>query len=450
MRVWDILRITAPLRPESGKCYKIKKIYTSKYSSEQRYVTESWTDFSESVVEPSRTTEFKVGMVVKLNERWMAVWSTRSWLQLPKDSYARVIEICPTDIRIQRVGFDGKLVRNSYKKHHLDICPHMLFWYEANWVAETETLTFFEWPAKKPTVVSAFNVWDKVRVNKPVENKSPNRVDNMDKYNNNILTIKEITKRGYILVKENLRMFHPDRCTPVVTETSGLEPYLLKPKPKFKVGDIVRLIDDSYKNEGKPKWYSFAVAEIVTSRDGKHRYRQQAWLYNWVEEACLEQTDIQQSKGCWLVAMYIDETMVKKHKDLMDNYMNKQIADPQGWQHKYLLSLSKTKPMTDTLKELRFEDYTKKNLKDIVASSEMLDDTLQKLCTLRRRISGFESFVDRTLTSLDRAYENHDKEAIANLLKQASIINKVVNSDLYKTTVIGLEWLEKLDKHFEA
>lgn len=137
--------------------------------------------------------------------------------------------------------------------------------------------------------------------------------------------------------------------------------------------------------------------------------------------------------------MYIDEAITKKHRDLMDDYIHKQTADPQGWQHKYLLSLSKTKPMTDTLKELRFEDYTKKNLKDIVASSEMLDDTLQKLCTLRRRISGFESFVDRTLVSLDRAYENHDKEAIANLLKQASIINKVVNSDLYKATVTGLE-----------
>ena len=68
----------------------------------------------------------------------------------------------------------------------------------------------------------------------------------MDKYDNNILTIKEITEHGYIHVKESTRVFHPDRCTPVVTETD-------KPEPKFKVGDIVRLIDDSYKNEGKPK-----------------------------------------------------------------------------------------------------------------------------------------------------------------------------------------------------
>jgi hypothetical protein len=137
--------------------------------------------------------------------------------------------------------------------------------------------------------------------------------------------------------------------------------------------------------------------------------------------------------------MYIDEAMAQKHRDLMDDYIHKQTADIQVRQHQYLLSLSKTKPMTDTLKELRFEDYTKKNLKDIVASSEMLDDTLQKLCILRRRISGFESFVDRTLVSLDRAYENHDKEAIAQLLKQASTINKVINSDLYKATVTGLE-----------
>lgn len=68
----------------------------------------------------------------------------------------------------------------------------------------------------------------------------------MDKYDKDILTIEEITELGYILVKENTRVFHPDRCTPIVTETDNLE-------PKFKVGDIVRLIDDSYKNEGKPK-----------------------------------------------------------------------------------------------------------------------------------------------------------------------------------------------------
>lgn len=68
----------------------------------------------------------------------------------------------------------------------------------------------------------------------------------MDKYDKDILTIEGITELGYILVKEDTRTFHPDRCTPVVTETD-------KPEPKFKVGDFVRLIDDSYKYEGKPK-----------------------------------------------------------------------------------------------------------------------------------------------------------------------------------------------------
>lgn len=68
----------------------------------------------------------------------------------------------------------------------------------------------------------------------------------MDKYDKNILTIKEITELGYIFVKENTRAFHSDRCTPVDTEID-------KPEPKFKVGDFVRLIDDSYKNDGKPK-----------------------------------------------------------------------------------------------------------------------------------------------------------------------------------------------------
>jgi len=64
----------------------------------------------------------------------------------------------------------------------------------------------------------------------------------MDQYDKDILTIQEITNLGYILVNENSRAFHPDRCTPIVTETN-------KPIPKFKVGDIVRLINDDYKHD---------------------------------------------------------------------------------------------------------------------------------------------------------------------------------------------------------
>lgn len=442
MQVWDILRLKENTPSDkAGTCHKILWIANNVY-----VIQSSWNP-NKDICESARTTEFKIDMVVKLNERWIEYWSTKTGLQLPKDSYARVIEIWEFHIKTQRVTPNNTLATNRYHRIHLDICPHMSYWYEADWVAETEILTFFEWPAKKPTVVSAFKVWDKVRVNKPTKNKSPNRLDSMDKLDKSILTIERINNLGYIFVKENQRAFHPDRCTHVVTETSGLELHLPNPEPKFKVGDIVRLINDTYKGEGKPKWYSFVVAEISPWINTTYRYREKVWKRNWVEEACLELVNVQ---WYWIHTIYIDEATAKEHRDLMDDYINKQIADLQGWQHKYLLSLSKTKPMTDTLKELRFEDYTKKNLKDIVASSEMLDDTLQKLCTLRRRISGFESFVDRTLVSLDRAYENHDKEAIVTLLKQASIINKVVNSDLYKATVTGLEWLEKLDKHFEA
>lgn len=426
MKVWDIGRIICKDRKEYGSCFKIKQIIES-WDTPLQYISEGWGKYWAAWVEPSRKTEFEEDMVVKLNERWMEAWSTKAWYQLPKDSRARVIELCQTDIKIERIWLDGNIVSNHYKKHHLDILH-------------------------KPVTSTSFKVWDKIRVNKPAVNKAPNRVGNMDQYDKDILTIKEIIDNGYILVEENSRAFHPDRCTPIDTKTSGLEPHL-KPEPKFKVGDIVRLINDDYKyDDARPKGYTFTVAEISDSITNKrYRYRETVWKINWVEEWCLELADVQQSKGRWLITtMYIDEAMAQKHRDLMDDYIHKQTVDLQGRQHQYLLSLSKTKPMTDTLKELRFEDYTKKNLKDIVASSEMLDDTLQKLCILRRRISGFESFVDRTLVSLDRAYENHDKEAIADLLKQANTISKVVNSDLYKATVTGLEWLEKLDKHFEA
>lgn len=97
----------------------------------------------------------------------------------------------------------------------------------------------------------------------------------MDKYDKDILTIRKITDdTDYILVEENSRTYHPDRCTPVVTETSGLLPHLLE--PKFKVGDTVRLIDDSYVNEGKPKGYTFTVAEVAQSSDKRYQYREQA------------------------------------------------------------------------------------------------------------------------------------------------------------------------------
>jgi len=217
MKVWDILRITEDTPGnKAGTCHKILWITDTVY-----IISGSWNPRLDKC-EPSRKTKFEEDMVVKLNERWMEAWSTKAWYQLPKDSYARVVKIWEWNIQVQRVNLNGSLTKNRYKRHHLDICPHMSYWYERDTIKNTETLLFFEWPAKKPTVVSAFKVWDKIRVRKPTENKEPNRVDNMNMLDNNILTIKKITYNNYILVKENSREFHPDRCTPIDTKTSGL------------------------------------------------------------------------------------------------------------------------------------------------------------------------------------------------------------------------------------
>lgn len=167
MNVWDILRITKDIPSykagtyKAGKCFKILWITTNKY-----VINGSWNP-DKNECEPARETKFKEDMVVKLNERWVEYWSTKKGLQLSKDSYARVIEVWEFHIKTQRVTPNNTLATNRYRRIHLDICPHMSYWYEADWVAETETLTFFEWPAKKPTVVSVLKVWDKVRVNKP-------------------------------------------------------------------------------------------------------------------------------------------------------------------------------------------------------------------------------------------------------------------------------------------
>ena len=120
--------------------------------------------------------------------------------------------------------------------------------------------------------------------------------------------------------------------------------------------------------------------------------------------------------------------MTDEVKYALDNYINKSTANLQKWQHQYLLSLSKTKPMTNTLKELRFEEFSKRTTKKLITITE----TLEEFRKLTRHVDDIvDSITCRAgsfLEAFEVAYGKQNKDDIEKLFVTYEKFNKLMSN----------------------